>query len=81
VSKRPSDAAIAASLGRYDTIGIDLVAMCADDVVCAGAEPLFFLDYIAVGRLDPPQAAELVGGVAAGCLEAGLDGVAWADAA
>jgi len=41
--------------------------MCADDVVCAGAEPLFFLDYVAVGRLDPPQAAELVAGVAAGC--------------
>jgi phosphoribosylformylglycinamidine cyclo-ligase len=63
--------AIAAALGRYDTIGIDLVAMCADDVVCSGAEPLFFLDYVAVGRLDPPQAAELVGGVAAGCREAG----------
>jgi phosphoribosylformylglycinamidine cyclo-ligase len=63
--------AIAAALGRYDTIGIDLVAMCADDVVCAGAEPLFFLDYVAVGRLDPPQAAELVEGVAAGCLQAG----------
>jgi phosphoribosylformylglycinamidine cyclo-ligase len=63
--------AIAAALGRYDTIGIDLVAMCADDVVCAGAEPLFFLDYVAVGRLDPPQAAELVSGVAAGCREAG----------
>jgi phosphoribosylformylglycinamidine cyclo-ligase len=63
--------AIAASLGRFDTIGVDLVAMCADDVVCSGAEPLFFLDYVAVGRLDPPQAAELVGGVATGCLEAG----------
>jgi phosphoribosylformylglycinamidine cyclo-ligase len=63
--------AIAASLGRFDTIGIDLVAMCADDVVCSGAEPLFFLDYIAVGRLDPPQAAELVAGVAAGCRTAG----------
>ncbi len=63
--------AIAAALGRYDTIGIDLVAMCADDVVCSGAEPLFFLDYLAVGRLDPPAAAELVGGVAAGCREAG----------
>jgi phosphoribosylformylglycinamidine cyclo-ligase len=63
--------AIASALGRYDTIGIDLVAMCADDVVCSGAEPLFFLDYVAVGRLDPPQAAELVGGVAAGCREAG----------
>ena len=63
--------AIAAALGRYDTVGVDLVAMCADDVVCAGAEPLFFLDYIAVGRLDPPQAAELVAGVAAGCQQAG----------
>jgi phosphoribosylformylglycinamidine cyclo-ligase len=63
--------AIAAALGRYDTIGIDLVAMCADDVVCSGAEPLFFLDYVAVGRLDPPQAAELVEGVAAGCRTAG----------
>jgi phosphoribosylformylglycinamidine cyclo-ligase len=63
--------AIAAALGRFDTIGIDLVAMCADDVVCSGAEPLFFLDYLAVGRLDPPHAAELVGGVAAGCRDAG----------
>ena len=63
--------AIAAALGRCDTIGIDLVAMCADDVVCSGAEPLFFLDYVAVGQLDPPQAAELVEGVAAGCREAG----------
>jgi phosphoribosylformylglycinamidine cyclo-ligase len=63
--------AIATALGRFDTIGIDLVAMCADDVVCSGAEPLFFLDYVAVGRLDPPHVAELVGGVAAGCREAG----------
>ncbi|MDQ3127904.1 MAG: phosphoribosylformylglycinamidine cyclo-ligase [Chloroflexota bacterium] len=63
--------AIAAALGRYDTIGRDLVAMCADDVVCSGAAPLFFLDYVAVGRLDPVQVADLVGGVAAGCEEAG----------
>ena len=63
--------AIAGALGRFDTIGIDLVAMCADDVVCSGAEPLFFLDYVAVGLLDPPQAAELVEGVAAGCRLAG----------
>jgi len=63
--------AIAAALGRYDTIGRDLVAMCADDVVCSGAAPLFFLDYVAVGRLDPEQVADLVGGVAAGCVEAG----------
>jgi phosphoribosylformylglycinamidine cyclo-ligase len=63
--------AIAAALGRWDTIGIDLVAMCADDVVCAGAEPLAFLDYVAVGRLDPDAVAALVAGVAAGCVEAG----------
>jgi len=63
--------AIAAALGRFDTIGIDLVAMCADDVVCSGAAPLFFLDYIAVGRLVPVNVAELVRGVAAGCREAG----------
>ncbi len=63
--------AIAAAVGRYDTIGIDLVAMCADDVVCTGAEPLAFLDYVAVGRLDPVSVAELVGSVAAGCREAG----------
>ncbi len=63
--------AIAASVGRFDTIGIDLVAMCADDVVCTGAEPLAFLDYVAVGRLDPVSVAELVGSVAAGCREAG----------
>jgi phosphoribosylformylglycinamidine cyclo-ligase len=63
--------AIAAAIGRFDTIGIDLVAMCADDVVCTGAEPLAFLDYVAVGRLDPVDVAELVGSVAAGCREAG----------
>ena len=63
--------AIAGALGRYDTIGRDLVAMCADDVACSGAEPLFFLDYVAVGVLDPDQVAELVSGIAAGCLDAG----------
>jgi phosphoribosylformylglycinamidine cyclo-ligase len=62
---------IASQLRRWDTIGIDLVAMCADDVVCSGAEPLAFLDYVAVGRLDPEAVAGLVGGVAAGCREAG----------
>ncbi|HLY14479.1 MAG TPA: phosphoribosylformylglycinamidine cyclo-ligase [Candidatus Limnocylindrales bacterium] len=62
--------AIAVALGRYDTIGRDLVAMCADDVVCSGAAPLFFLDYVAVGRLDPANVAELVGSVADGCREA-----------
>lgn len=63
--------AIAAAVGRFDTIGIDLVAMCVDDVVCAGAEPLAFLDYVAVGELDPVAVAELVSGVAAGCRQAG----------
>ena len=63
--------AIAAALGRWDSVGIDLVAMCADDVVCSGAEPLAFLDYIAVGRIEPEAVAELVGGFAAGCVLAG----------
>ena len=63
--------AIASALERYDTIGIDLVAMCADDVVCSGAAPLFFLDYVAVGQLDPAGVAELVGGIAVGCRDAG----------
>ena len=63
--------AIATALRRWDTVGVDLVAMCADDVVCAGAEPLAFLDYVAVGRLEPDHVAALVGGVAVGCVEAG----------
>jgi phosphoribosylformylglycinamidine cyclo-ligase len=63
--------AIATALGRFDTIGRDLVAMCVDDVVCSGAAPLFFLDYIAVGRLVPERIASVVAGIAAGCREAG----------
>ena len=63
--------AIARVLGRLDTIGEDLVAMCADDVVCLGARPLFFLDYVAVGHVDPVDVATLVGGVARGCELAG----------
>jgi phosphoribosylformylglycinamidine cyclo-ligase len=63
--------AIAMQIGRWDSVGIDLVAMCADDVVCAGAEPLAFLDYIATGRLEPEAVADLVAGVAAGCRDAG----------
>ena len=62
---------VARMAGRLDTIGIDLVAMCADDVACTGAEPLLFLDYIAVGRLVPEEIAELVEGVAEGCRRAG----------
>jgi phosphoribosylformylglycinamidine cyclo-ligase len=64
-------ALVAAATGRYDTIGLDLVAMCVDDLVCQGAEPLFFLDYISVGRLDPAQVKDIVGGVAVGCRQAG----------
>jgi phosphoribosylformylglycinamidine cyclo-ligase len=63
--------AIATSLMRYDTIGVDLVAMCADDVVCCGAEPLAFVDYVAVGVVIPESVAELVGSIAAGCRDAG----------
>jgi phosphoribosylformylglycinamidine cyclo-ligase len=63
--------AIAGSLRRFDTIGRDLVAMCVDDVACSGASPLFFLDYIAVGRVDPEDVAELVAGIASGCRDAG----------
>ncbi len=61
---------IARLLGRYDTIGIDLVAMSADDVVCTGARPLFFLDAVVFGRLVPERAAEIVTGVAEGCRRA-----------
>jgi phosphoribosylformylglycinamidine cyclo-ligase len=64
-------ALIAQAVGRFDTIGIDLVAMCVDDIVCQGAEPLFFLDYIAVGKLDPAHIEQLVTGVAEGCRTAG----------
>src|SRR6185503_2462625 len=60
-------ALLATMVGRFETIGLDLVAMCVDDIVCQGAEPLFFLDYIAVGRLDPDHIDQLVEGVAAGC--------------
>jgi len=58
---------IARRLGRFDTIGQDLVAMCADDVVCHGAQPAFFLDYVAVGRLDDARIRQLVGGVGRAC--------------
>jgi phosphoribosylformylglycinamidine cyclo-ligase len=61
---------IARLTGRLDTVGIDLVAMCADDVACTGAEPLFFLDYLAVGRVEPTRVASLVEGVAEGCRRA-----------
>ena len=63
--------AIAQRFGRNDTVGQDLVAMCADDVVVAGAEPLFFLDYVSVGKLRAEALAESVGGIAEGCSMAG----------
>jgi phosphoribosylformylglycinamidine cyclo-ligase len=62
---------IARLAGRLDTVGIDLVAMCANDVVCTGARPLFFLDYIAMGRLVPEEVSGIVAGVAEGCRRAG----------
>ncbi len=64
-------ALIAQQVGKFDTIGVDLVAMCVDDLACQGAEPLFFLDYIAVGSLDPHHIEQLVEGVAEGCRTAG----------
>jgi phosphoribosylformylglycinamidine cyclo-ligase len=62
---------IAIESGIHDTIGVDLVAMCVNDIVVQGAEPLFFLDYFATGKLDPTIGAEIVKGIAAGCVEAG----------
>jgi len=62
---------VARQVGRYDTIGIDCVAMSVDDLAAHGADPLFFLDYISVGRLDPDQIDDLVGGVARACRDAG----------
>jgi len=61
---------IAAMVGKYDTVGVDLVAMSVDDVVVLGAEPLFFLDYIAVGKVVPSMLADIVRGVVRGCREA-----------
>lgn len=62
---------LAIETGRLDTVGIDLVAMCVNDLICQGAEPLFFLDYFATGRLEVAEAAAIVGGIAEGCVRAG----------
>ncbi len=62
---------IAIDTGLVDTIGVDLVAMCVNDLVCQGAEPLFFLDYFATGKLEVDQAARIIEGIAAGCADSG----------
>ncbi len=62
---------IAFLLGKHDTVGIDCVAMCVNDIVCCGAKPLLFLDYIALGKNTPERVAEIVSGVAEGCVQSG----------
>jgi len=62
---------LAFMMDKHDTVGIDCVAMCANDVACAGAKPLFFLDYVAVGKNVPERVAQIVAGVAEGCVQAG----------
>ncbi len=62
---------LAQLLDRHNTIGIDCVAMCVNDVICCGAKPLFFLDYIAIGKNEPEKVADIVAGVATGCVQAG----------
>ena len=62
---------LAILMDKHDTIGIDAVAMCVNDIICVGAKPLFFLDYIACGKNIPEKIAEIVGGVAEGCVQSG----------
>ena len=60
-------------LGKHDTVGIDCVAMCVNDIICCGAKPLFFLDYIACGKNYPEKIAEIVSGIAEGCVQSGCE--------
>ena len=62
---------IAQLMDKHDTVGIDCVAMCVNDIICCGAKPLFFLDYIAIGKNDPEKVATIVSGVAEGCVQSG----------
>ena len=62
---------IAQLMDKHDTVGIDCVAMCVNDIICCGAKPIFFLDYIAIGKNDPEKVATLVSGVAEGCVQSG----------
>ena len=62
---------IAQLLNKHNTIGVDCVAMCVNDIICCGAKPLFFLDYIAIGKNDPQKVADIVAGVAEGCVQSG----------
>lgn len=62
---------IAQLLNKHDTVGIDCVAMCVNDIICCGAKPIFFLDYIAIGKNEPEKVATLVSGVAEGCVQSG----------
>ncbi len=62
---------VAQLMNKHDTIGVDCVAMCVNDIICCGAKPLFFLDYIAIGKNEPEKVASIVSGVAEGCVQAG----------
>jgi len=63
---------VAQRVGRHDTVGIDLVAMCVNDAICCGAEPLFFLDYVAMAEDDPARLEQIVSGISQGCVESDL---------
>ena len=62
---------IAQLMDKHDSVGIDCVAMCVNDIICCGAKPIFFLDYIAIGKNEPEKVATLVSGVAEGCVQSG----------